>query len=837
MARRLPLVTMLVTAAAFAPFASAADSQRDKLDFFEKIRPVLTTTCFKCHSSASPKLKGGLNLESRQGLLKGGETGPSIVPGHPEKSLLMEAVRYTRDDLQMPPKEKLSDAAIADFAKWIEMGAPFPGGKITLPARQQNPADNYEKLRKQHWAWQPLKTVAVPKVNDANWPTSDIDRFVLARIEKENLHPVGPADKYTLVRRVTFDLTGLPPTPDQVQAFVSDESPDAYAKLVDRLLSSPAFGEFWGRHWLDVARYAESTGSSRNFPFEYAWRYRDYVIDSFNKDKPYNVFLVEQLAGDLLGWRTPQQHDEQMVATGFLAVGIKDLNERDSVKYQMDNVDEQIDTTSRAMLGITVGCARCHDHKFDPIPQADYYKWAGIFRSTDILCGLHPRRGPGRDLSDTSLLARLDPVPGAPGAKRQAVAPDPQQIQLIAQELQQAQMQLQRIETVLQRFERGGPRRVSVTTADDGDRKRLRRLRKLVEEKREEVAGLQSDLDAAKRGVPAGELFAVGVRDSLRIGNSPIYAHGEIDSPGLEVPRGTVSLCNFVRFDPVPVNRSGRLELARWIASPQNPLTTRVVVNRVWEHLFGEGIVRTVDNFGTTGEAPTHPELLDYLAARFIHNGWSFKKTIREIVLSKTYQLAGTYDPSDAAIDPGDKLLWRMQPRRLEAEEIRDAILAAAGTLDLKRPEGSPVMSFPPIELRRFGPGQLGINQMTCRSVYLPILRSEMPQVLDVFDVADPDTVTGQREVTTVAPQALFLMNNPLVIQQSRSFARRLTSDANLSDDVRADMAYRLALGRPPTAQERKRAVNYVQSFTPRGEGWPSFCQALFASAEFRYVN
>jgi mono/diheme cytochrome c family protein len=827
------LIVALLALTACGTWADAAVSESPRAEFFEKkIRPILMDNCYKCHSPAGGRLKGGLNLSSREGLLKGGEKGSAVVPGHPENSRLIEAIHWTNKDLQMPPKTPLSESAIADLEKWVQMGAPWAGGELKGAVGPS--LANYEKLRQTHWAWQPLRTPRTPAVKNTAWPLCDVDKFVLAKMEQNGLHPVGQADKYELLRRATFDLTGLPPSVPEIDAFVADSSPDAYAKVVDRLLASPAFGERWGRHWLDVARYAESTGSSRNYPYEYAWRYRDYVIDAFNADKPFNQFILEQIAGDQLPFRSAKQHDDQLIATGFLAMGVKDLNEKDRLKYTMDNVDEQIDVVGKSMLGLTVSCARCHDHKFDPIPQADYYRLAGIFKSTDILCGLTARKGAGgRNAENDALLVRLDPLRG-PNASSSDSANAQKQLKELEDRLDTARAEL--------RNEAG--RTGKRADAFAADRQQAKKQRQQIGSVRQEIQNLETQIQVLQQG----SALAIGVKDAPRPVNSPLYEHGETDAPGPIVPRGTIGLCKFISMQPIPANQSGRLELARWIASRDNPLTPRVAANRIWHDLFGEGIVRTVDNFGTTGEAPSNPELLDYLANRFVQNGWSFKKTIRELVLSRTYQLAGTWDSGNGVTDPGDRYLWRSAPRRLEAEEIRDAILLASGTLDSMRPAGSPVMASGGGELRRFNAQAAARAEFArYRSVYLPILRDLLPASLERFDFANPEMVTGDREVTTVAPQALYLMNDPFVINHSQQMARRVLESSGLDEPARIDLAYRIAFGRPATGAEQRRASDYLYSFTsdgdsartapPRNAAWTSLCQALVASAEFRYVN
>ena len=861
--------------------AATSKTGAEAVEFFEKkVRPLLADNCYKCHSSTSAKLKGGLKVDSREALLKGGESGPAVVPGKPDESPLIHAVRYDHDDLQMPPKQKLPGAAIADLEKWVEMGAPWPvgttgaaAGGAAAPAepvgqaqsgKPSPQASTYEKLRKEHWAWQPVRTVEPPAAKDTAWPKDDVDRFVLAKLESQNLRPVAAADRITLIRRVSFDLTGLPPSPQEVDAFLNDHSPTAYEKVVDRLLASQQFGERWGRHWLDVARYGESTGQTRNFPYPHAWRYRDYVIDSFNSDKPYDRFITEQVAGDLLPSQTSEQRNEQLVATGLLALGIKDLNERDPLKFTMDNVDEQIDVVGRAVLATTISCARCHDHKFDPIPTADYYKLAGVFRSTQILSGYSGRRGGNnKDLLDRRLFARLEPT-GADAKAAEAAQPSRRDVKRAAELTSQLQQARSELRDLVLSVRGGNPAKLLAKRPDAkgvaGDAGanaaanpdvRRRRLRLLIAEKQSAISRLEQELDKIEKGDVDDRLLALGVRDVPRPADCPVYLHGETDKRGDVVPRGVISLLDLgpQKSFNVGSSESGRLELARWLTDPANPLTARVMVNRIWLHLFGQGLVRTADNFGTTGEAPSHPELMDHLAARFVRDGWSVKKLVRALVLTRTYQLAGTYNKANAAIDPSDRLLWRSAPRRLEAEAIRDAMLAAAGSLDLSRPEGSAVANLTAgQELRGVNAAVSSGPFSRCRSVYLPILRNNLPAVLDVFDFAEPTMVTGSRDVTTVAPQALFMMNNPFVLEQSRKFAERLIAEKQLGDNGRVELAYRIALGRRPSVGEIRRVADYIDSFGAaskdakdptklRSDAWTTFCQALFASAEFRYVN
>jgi hypothetical protein len=603
----------------------------------------------------------------------------------------------------------------------------------------------------------------------------------------------------SLLRRATFDLNGLPPTPGEIDNFTKDSSPNAFEKVVDRLLASPRFGERWGRHWLDVARYGESSGMARNYLYYYAWRYRDYVIHAFNEDKPYNRFLTEQLAGDLLPYETPQQRDSQLIATGYLVIGPKDYMEKNPRQFVMNCVDEQIDSFGKSMLGMTVGCARCHDHKFDPIPTAEYYSLAGIFMSTEEMPGLD-NRGPRQDKYSNEKYLHLA------GFKPEEAKEEGETLD-------------------------------DLMNAKPGEK-----LKKFME-----IRGRMN------RGAPTPKHFAMGVMESGRISDARILARGELDKAGDVVPRGALGIpC--VQYHPaISGKQSGRLELAKWVTDPSNPLVARVMVNRIWGHLFGTAIVKTVDNFGFTGERPTHPELLDYLAHEFqTTNNWSVKKAIRQIMLSSAYQQASTFDKKKFALDPENSLLWRQNQRRLEAEAIRDAVLAAAGRLDLNAPGPSTVLNYPAVPadfIKRFGNVGEQLASTTHRSVYLPILRNDVPSVLEVFDMADPNVVDGKRDVTTVAPQALFMLNSTFVTTQAKGMVERLANSGAHGDVERVDLAYRLALGRNSTINERERVLSYIgrTQADARGRGedlgkaqltaWGTFCQALFSSAEFRYLN
>jgi hypothetical protein len=593
---------------------------------------------------------------------------------------------------------------------------------------------------------------------------------------------------------------------------------------VDRLLASPAFGERWGRHWLDVARYGESTGSARNLPYPHAWRYRDYVIDAFNKDKPYDQFIREQIAGDLLPAKSQQERDEQRIATGFLALGVRDVNQRFKVRFVMDNIDEQIDAVTRSVLALSASCARCHHHKFDPIPVTDYYALAGIFASTDLLTGLRNKMGGGGlDYYDTDKLISLGPQASQERKRLE------EKITLVKADLEKARTELRVLLNDPDKS-KGGPAR----------EKKLAAIRQKINKVQAELIGLN---DPAASGP-----VAMGAREAMTIGDTEIRIRGEAEKLGPTVPRGFLSAIQMPNAPHIEPKHSGRLELADWLTGPENPLTPRVMVNRVWKHLFGKGLVSSVDNFGVTGAVPSHPELLDHLAKQFTEDGWSVKRLVRRLVLSRAYQLSADTNSANVAADPGNRLVWRHSPRRLDAEEIRDAMLAAAGNLDRNSPRGSAAMNMKVIELTNNGAEAkrilLAADSSVQRSVYLPLVRTLVPRSLEVFDFAEQGMVTGSRDTTTVPTQALYLLNDPFVQKQALGLAKRVLAQAD-SDPARIQLAYHLILTRSATAKECARAQHYIAEYeaaagkdtNPRLTAWTSFCQAILASAEFRYIK
>jgi hypothetical protein len=957
---RLPLCFFVV-----ALNAAATRGATTELEFFEKkVRPLLTERCLECHSPAH-KVKAGLRLDSREGWLTGGDSGPAIVPGNPQESLLIKAVGYRDKDLKMPPKKKLSPEEVAVLEQWVKAGAPDPRVAGAAIAKKQKGLSIEDG--KKFWSYIAPKKAAPPQVKDSAWPRGDIDRFILAKLEAKNLRPAAEASPEALVRRLYYALVGLPPTPEQVDHFVQSatRNPEsAMESAVDELLASPQFGETWGRHWLDVARFAESSGGGRTLLFKDAWRYRDYVIEAFKSDEPYDRFIREQVAGDLLPARTEADRRRQLTATAFLALGPTNYEEQNKQQLRFDVIDEQLDTLGKAVLGQTVGCARCHDHKFDPIPQRDYYALAGILASTRTLANY------------TDNVARWIAEPlKLEGAEEEKLAAQEAKLASLKQELEDAKKDLAKLKTVATKGKTTPGVAIAATdfpgiVVDDADAKAIgswsiskytegfigegyrtddnkdkgaktitftpkipksgryevrfaypphaNRAKKVAvhifhadgqetvyvnetEEppidgrfvslgrfrfeqdgagyvlvsnegtkgyvvadamqflSEEEIAaesatsvpakGDEADkrkrLDARVKELSATmktmttegphRPSAMAVREGEdEIGDTQIRIRGVVGQRGASVPRGFLQVVGgTAKFSE---KESGRRELADWLVRPTNPLTARVFVNRVWGWLFGEGIVRTTENFGTTGEAPSHPELLDHLAVRFVEQGWSVKKLVREMVLSRTWRLAtGTTQG-----DPDNRLLAHANRRRLDAEQIRDTILAVSGELDTRT-----------LGPNIGGAGEINANDTsaqnieykyeftdTRRSVYTPAFRNRRLELFEVFDFADINAPVGQRNVSTVAPQALYLLNHPFVIAQSKLAAERALA-SSAGDDERLVNAFRTALCRPPTPKERAIFAGLVAGATGdrRTEAWSQVYQTLFACLDFRYIE
>ncbi len=819
-----------------SPSASAADKADEirksdpGIDFFEsRIRPVLVKHCYDCHSTESGTAEGGLRVDDRLAIRAGGGRGPAIVPEKPKASLLLSAISHADVDLKMPPKEtKLSDDVIHDIEKWIELGAPDPrdGDVATVPGDWSG-----MQAAKTHWAYQKPSPSIPPELEDDAWSLTKVDRFILARLREQQLKPAGDAEPEILLRRLHFDLVGLPPSPEAVKQFVSTcetEGVDqALASEVDRLLASPRFGERWGRHWLDVARFGESSGKEANIPFPHAWRYRDYVIDSMNADVPIDRFFTEQLAGDLLPYESDVERTRLLIATGYLAVGTKNLSESNEKQFQADIYDEQIDSMSRGMLASSVACARCHDHKFDPFAMRDYYSLVGIFGSTKTYFGtfVSPASQQGGELMP---LPRLpDEVVLHDGVPEKKVAEMQEQLAGLraeAAEMKEAQMAL---------FSGKEPKKVFTLRDALANIWRTGPL----------VGKLQT-IDKQGEPIP----IAMGVLDSEKMIESPVYSRGDVNRPGETVSRALPRAIAVSESISVPPDESGRRELAIWLTHPEHPLTSRVFVNRVWQHLFGAGLVSTVDNFGTTGAEPTHPELLDTLALQFIEEDWSLKSLIRKLVLSRTYRQDSSFRETAFRLDPENQFLWHMPKRRLEAEAIRDAMLVVAGELNITRPAGSlvaRVIGDQPISLigldKRL-PSDL--DGTLHRSVYLPVIRDRLPDVLELFDFAEPSLVTGDREQTNVPVQALYLMNSPFVLERARSLATRLRNEAD-NDQDRLRLAYRLCFSREPDSFEEHYGMTFLTEAAETNDksqpgaslGLISFCQSLLSTAEFRNLD
>ena len=749
---------------------------------FEKdVRPLLADRCTKCHGPAEQS--GGLRLDSRGALLKGGKRGPAAVSGKPDESLFLKAVAH-KGDLHMPPKGNLTDAEITRLREWVQRGLPWPDAKV-MSASDGNVTEQHRRW----WAFQPLRPIAPSQVKDPDWARSPIDRFILAGLDPNGLPPARPTDKRTLLRRATFDLIGLPPTPEECDAFLKDERPDAFARVVDRLLASPGYGERWGRHWLDVVRYADfhdGNPKARNpicEPLE-AWRYRDWVVQSFNRDLPFDRFIVHQIAGDLLPPPDGKEpYADGLIATTFLVNGAWDRGDADKEKMVSDMVDDQIDTVGKAFLGLTLGCARCHDHKFDPIAQTDYYALAGIFYSTRMLTELGTKGG------EITL-------------QRRPLAPK----DVIAKRARQAK-QIAGLNAILADLDKKNPKAPN----DDPTRELLVEQRDLIQKALLPEPAMA--LAVSEGGVPGG-LFP-STQDV------PLHIRGSYTRLGPVVARG------MPRFfaggnQPKITNGSGRRELANWVAAKENPLTARVIVNRVWQWHFGTGLVRTPNNFGMLSEPPSHPPLLDWLAATFVEDGWSLKKLHRRILLSRTYQQSAVVSPEALARDPDNRWLGRFSSRRLEAEAIRDAMLFVAGRLD--RDPG--------------GPATHDLNT-TRRSLYVQTARWDRSNFATLFDAANPDASVEKRDVSTVAPQALFLLNHDFVLTQAKHLAERATRDEPKDEMARIRRLFELANTRAPTADELTIARQFL-SKPRKGEletAWRDLAHILLCGNEFVYVD
>ncbi len=792
----------------------------DGMAFFEsKVLPLLHSRCYECHSHEK-KIKGGLALDLKTGWQTGGDNGPAIIPGDLVKSHLVEAVRYTNPEMEMPPKGKLTSDEIAILEKWVAMGAPDSRvAKVTeKKARVIDIAAG-----KKFWAFQPVRDALAPAVKNTTWPLDNVDRFVLAKLEASGLSPNADADPYTWLRRVSLDLTGLPPTPEAISAFLDEShgSSRAYEAVVDRLLASKAFGERWARHWLDLTGYADQIGTSNNVFAEHAWRYRDYIIDSFNNDKPFDRFIREQIAGDLLPFTTPQERTANITATGFLVLGDVEIVAVDKLKMEHDLVDQQVSKVGTAFLGMTLGCVRCHDHKFDPITQRDYYAIAGMFRSTDSTYKTDNGVWSSVNASD------MPETPEQQAKRAQLLAANEAKLKSLQSEREAAEKQNAALEPQIK----------------DAAKEAKAALEKKRDELAARIKAINGETEHAKFFAPvAPKAFAV--RDRPKTDDMQITIRGNPYALGDKVKRGVMSVASWGALPPIPANQSGRVQLADWLVDPRNPLTARVTVNRIWQKLFGEGLVRSVDYFGVRGEAPTHPELLDHLATRFVRGGWSQKQLIRAIVLSHAYHMSSAHSSVAMTKDPDNRLLWRMNRQRLDAEAIRDSMLAISGklapanggpALPLEFPENvtslSPKAVNPPaFNLKKFRP-----VQEFERTVYLPVIRTATQpgpaKLRDVFDFTQPAQIAGKRAETAVPTQALFLLNSDMLRARATEIAQHLTqNEANAG--ARLEALWLRVLNRPITSTERDEANQLIEAL-PADKAWIELSHALLSSNEF----
>ncbi|WP_182868560.1 DUF1553 domain-containing protein [Rhodopirellula sp. JC639] len=950
----LVIASCAITLCLIGPAVTGAAEPGSESFFEQKIRPVLIKHCYQCHSADSDEIGGSLWLDSAGAMREGGDSGPAIRPGDADASLLISAIRY--ESSEMPPDAPLPPAVVDDFVQWIDAGAIDP--------RKQSPGDSarpatieidLEQGRK-FWAFRPLADFRRGLSEDSLESVRQnlIDHGLDDQLSEHGIRPVGPAPPETRLRRLAFDLTGLPPSDAVSQRWMASPNEQTWKQIVDELLASRAFAQHWARHWMDVARYADSNGSDFNATFHEAWRYRDYLIDSFDRDRPLDEMIRQQVAGDLLPAATDQQRHDNVVATTFLMLGPKMLSERAKQKLTLDVVDEQIDTIGRAFLGMTLGCARCHDHKFDPIPTEDYYALAGIFRSTQTLNGESQKYVSTWNRVE---LPTTDDHRRSLAEHRSTIASLEKQIKEATQELQAARRsgnngiivddseatkvgdwtastytkgfigagyvhddnankgklsiefrkQLPQDGEYVVRFayssngNRAATVPVTIATAD-GDEQLIvsqrkssdtppwnvlgtftfsadkdavvtirnddtdgyviadaiaflpveqaaepgesRQVAERIADAQKRLDDLKQQLDATKKNAPPPLPVAMAPRDlpTDQIADSPVHIRGEVNNVGEVVPRGFLQVCGPGDASIDSPTGSGRVELAKWLTDPDNPLVARVMVNRVWMHLMGEGIVRTVDNFGTRGERPSHPQLLDALAIDFMRQGWQLKSLVRRIVLSEAYNRSSEFDDQAAASDPENRLLWRAHRKRLTAESIRDTMLKAAGVLT-EEERTEPVADKGVLVTKNNAVTKdvaSGLDQPV-RSIYLPVIRSNVPPLMTALDAADPDLLVGKRPTTNVPGQALVLINSAEVTGWAQQTADRIyRSESTWQERLRA--AYRICLSRQPSPEDMQMAEHYIglnesdDDATTR-ERFADFVAAIFATTEFRMLD
>ena len=780
---------VLFTAALCSALATAQSEQND---FFEsKVRPLLATKCLVCHSDSA---RAGLRLDSRAAVLKGGKSGPAIIPGDPANSLLIQAVAHKHATLRMPPGPELEPHQVGDLEKWVRDGALWPETtpKAAISTFKISPE------QKAFWSFQPVRKSEIPAIGTPN----PIDRFILASLKDHNLTPGKKADRSTLIRRVTLDLTGLPPTPSQIQSFESDLSPNALEKVIDRLLETPQYGERWGRHWLDLVRYADTAGDAADFPVPEMYKYRNYVIDAFQNDKPYNQFLKEQIAGDLLPYANDAQRWEQIVATGYITVsrriGVSPTSDRHIT------IEDTIDNVGKNLLGLSVGCARCHDHKFDPIPTADYYALYGIFDSS-----IYPASGEEHNPYRKGFIYRI-------GNDKAAEVLKPYDEQFATWKKQE---------------------RAKFNEYQEFQDKKITTPGRSREVVWAELTKVRQDLRPAAEAYPPLETaWAVSEGKPHDV---KIQIYGDPKNTGAQVPRGFPQILGGMKV-PEGESGSGRRQLAEWIADPKNPLVPRVIANRIWHYHFGKGIVASTSDFGVRGTPPTHPELLDYLASRFIEDGWSFKKMHKLILLSDAWQRASADVPSKSATDPQNNFFWRQNRTRLDAEEISDGIRLMSAELDLSRGERLPFPNERTYFYRQHEPFNANWPNMR-RAVYGLQQRTRKNPILDLFDGPDGNLPFSERRSTTTSLQALYLMNSEFMTKQSAMIANSLTGEGKLAQ------AYQLIFGRAIKPQELTNANEFLTKLRQQhqaagcndcdAKAWTSYIHSMLASNAFLFVD
>ena len=774
---------------------------QDTGDFFEsRIRPLLAKNCYLCHTDLE---SSGLRVDSQSALLKGGKRGTAVIVGQPEESLLIRAVRH-QGDLKMPPAGPLPVQAIEDLTEWVRDGADWPEAPLTLAAAHD------ERESSGLWSLLPLQDPTPPPVGDEDWPLSPMDRFILAKLESAELTPSLPTDRRTLIRRATLDLLGLPPSPQEIEDFLADESSSAYPRLIDRLLASPHYGERWGRHWLDLVRYSDTAGDSADYPIPQMYKYRDYVIDSWNRDKPYDQFLREQLAGDLMPAESEEERWERIVATGYLAISRRfDVLPQ---AYQHLTIADTIDNVGRGLLGLSISCAQCHDHKFDPISSRDYYSLYGIFASTR-----YPFAGSERDHTPHDLIPRVGP-------------------ERYEKIMKSSQKRLASLDARLERLEKE-----MKAVNGRGDKIKTSRSREQIAKDMKKVGAARKKLMFRR---PRLEMaFAVAEGDPE---DAAIHQRGDPKTPGETVPRGFPTALGGQTV-PTGLAESGRRQLAKWITAPGNPLTSRVMVNRLWAHHFGRGLVSSQNDFGRRGIPPSHPQLLDYLASRFIEGGWSIKSMHRLMMLSQTYRLASQPSRKASEMDPENTYFSRMSRTRLDAEQIRDSILKISGELDPRMGGPYPFPHEAEWSYSQHDPFT-AVYPTQRRSVYLMTQRFKKHPYLSLFDGADPNTSIPSRNTTTTPLQSLFLMNSEFVHEQARHFARQLQQQSRSFEET-IQTAYLSVFGRRPDGKELEKAAGFLSEAERLSaaagvpdpdlklESLSSYLRAMFAGNEFLFVD